>query len=52
MITVPQEATTVILLRERAPGDFELFPLKRHEKAVTWAAIMAIPAAGLVLLFR
>lgn len=35
MITVPQEATTVILLLERASGDFELFLLKRHGKAVS-----------------
>lgn len=33
MIAVPQKATTVILLRERASGDFEVFLLKRHEKS-------------------
>jgi 8-oxo-dGTP pyrophosphatase MutT (NUDIX family) len=33
MIAVPQKATTVILFRERASGDFEVFLLKRHEKS-------------------
>ena len=33
MVAIPQKATTIILLRERASGDFEVFLLKRHEKS-------------------
>jgi 8-oxo-dGTP pyrophosphatase MutT (NUDIX family) len=33
MVAIPKRAATVILLREKLPGGFEVFLLKRHEKS-------------------
>ena len=33
MVAIPRKATTIILLREKGTGGFEVFLLKRHEKS-------------------
>jgi hypothetical protein len=46
MAVIPKKAATVILLRDKKPKGFEVFLLKRHEKAVSWEEILSTPGEG------
>ena len=43
MATIPQKATTIILLREGISGEFEDYLLKRHEKSSFMAGNFVYP---------
>jgi len=43
MATIPQKATTIILLREGISGEFEVYLLKRHEKSSFMAGNYVYP---------
>jgi 8-oxo-dGTP pyrophosphatase MutT (NUDIX family) len=43
MIAVPKKASTVILLRGKKNTGFEVFLLRRHEKAASWAGNFVYP---------